>query len=115
VLSSHEVLALHAAAEAVKFNDALVAYLLALVAETRRHESLALGVSPRGALALRRAAQARALVDGRDYCIPDDVRELAVDVLAHRVVVDPHGGPSRGSEEAEWILREIRERVPVPL
>jgi MoxR-like ATPase len=115
VLTTQDVRALHAAAEAVKFDDALVAYLLALVAETRRHESLLLGVSPRGTLALRRAAQARALVDGRDYCIPDDVRELVVDVLAHRVVVDPHGGPSRGSEEAQWILREIRERTPVPL
>ena len=83
--------------------------------ETRESEQLEAGVSTRGAIALRRAAQARALVDGRDYCIPEDVRDLAVDVLAHRVVVDPRGGAHRGSEEAEWIVRDILERVPVPL
>jgi MoxR-like ATPase len=72
-------------------------------------------VSPRGAIALRRAAQARALVDGRDYCIPEDVRELAVEVLAHRVLVDPRAARSARSEEGEWIIREILERVAVPL
>ena len=64
---------------------------------------------------MRRAAQARALVDGRDYCIPDDVRELAVDVLAHRVLIDPRA-PGRGhsGEETAWIVREILERVQRP-
>ena len=115
VLSAAEVRALRHAAEQVKFDDSLVAYLLALVAETRAHEGLRLGVSTRGAVALRRAAQARALVDGRAFCIPEDVRDLAIDVLAHRVVTDPHGSGARGPEEAEWILREILERTPVPL
>jgi MoxR-like ATPase len=107
--------ALRAAAGRVKFDESLAAYLLTLVQATRESEALTIGVSTRGALALRRAAQARALVDGRDFCIPEDVRELAVDVFAHRVVVDPRGGPQRGSEEAEWIVRDIVERVPVPL
>jgi len=115
VLSTTEVRALRAAAEAVKFDDALAGYLLGIVGETRRHDSLALGVSPRGAVALRRAAQARALCDRRDYCIPEDVRELAVAVCAHRLVLDPQAGARRGSEEVEWIVREILERVPVPL
>lgn len=109
------VIALRESAARVKFEETLAAYLLALVHETRESDQLAVGVSPRGAVALRRAAQARALVDGRDYCIPDDVGELAVNVLAHRVMVDPRGGAQRGSEEAEWILRDILERVPVPL
>ena len=115
ILSAADTLGMRAAAERIKFDDALIAYLLEIVAETREHEAIHLGVSPRGAVALRRSAQARALVDGRDYCIPEDVRDLAVDVLAHRIVIDPRGGPQRSSEEAEWIVREILDRVAVPL
>jgi MoxR-like ATPase len=115
VLTTEDMLALCEAAGAVKFDDALVAYLLRLVTETREHEGLRLGVSPRGAVALRRAAQARALVEGRDFCIPDDVRDLALDVLCHRVSVDAHGAAPGSSEQAEWVLREILDRTPVPL
>ena len=115
VLTVDDVLALRDACAAVKFDDALVGYLLRIVAETREHEGLRLGVSPRGAVALRRAAQARALGEGRDYCIPDDVRDLALDVLGHRVSVAAHGAAPGGSEQAEWILREILDRTPVPL
>jgi MoxR-like ATPase len=115
VLRMADVLAMRAAAERVKLDDAVVAYLLAIVAETRAHDAIRVGVSPRGALALRRAAQARALGEGRDFCIPEDVRELAVDVLAHRISVDPRGAAQRGGEESEWIVREILELVPVPL
>jgi MoxR-like ATPase len=115
VLTVGDVMAMRAAAERVKLADAVLAYLLAIVAETRQHDAVHVGVSPRGALSLRRAAQARALVDGRDFCIPEDVRELAVDVLAHRLVIDPRGAAQRGGEESEWIVREILEQVPVPL
>lgn len=115
VLDTRTVLAMQHAAEAIKFGDALVDYLLRIVHQTRQHEALEFGVSPRGAIALRRAAQARALVDGRDYCIPEDVRELALDVLAHRVLADPRGGRTRSGEETAWIVREILEQVPVPL
>jgi MoxR-like ATPase len=115
VLTPADILALRAAAMRVKFDDALIAYLLALVNETREHEAIATGASTRSALALRRAAQARALLDERDFAIPEDVQELAVDVLGHRIVVDARAGAERGSEEAHWILREIVSRVPVPL
>ncbi len=115
VLTPADVLALRAAARAVKFDDALVGYLLEIVAETREHEAIHVGASTRAALALRHAAQAHALCDERDYAIPEDVQELAVDVLAHRVSLDPHGRPERGAEEARWILREIVDRVAVPL
>ncbi|MCZ6465570.1 MAG: MoxR family ATPase [Proteobacteria bacterium] len=115
VVSLPELRGMQAIAAAVKFDDSLVAYLLQIVEETREHEALELGVSPRGAVALRRAAQARALIDGRDYCIPEDVRELAVDVMAHRVSADVRGGLRRGSEETQWILSEILDSVPVPL
>jgi MoxR-like ATPase len=115
VVDTPTVLAMQRAAAAVKFADGVADYLLRIVHETRQHEALEFGVSPRGAIALRRAAQARALVDGRDYCIPEDVRELAVDVLAHRVLVDPRAQRARGGEETAWIIREIVEQVPVPL
>jgi MoxR-like ATPase len=115
VLSLAELRAMQEAAGNVKFEDSLVAYLLAIMQQSREHEGLELGVSPRAGLALRRAAQARALIDGRDYCIPEDVRELALDVLAHRITVDPRGGPGRASEETRWILSEILDGIPVPL
>jgi MoxR-like ATPase len=115
VLSLAELRAMQEAAGNVKFEDSLVAYLLAIMQQSREHEGLELGVSPRAGLALRRAAQARALIDGRDYCIPEDVRELALDVLAHRITVDLRGGPGRASEETRWILSEILDGIPVPL
>jgi len=114
VLSLEELRAMQAATQKVKFDDALISYILEVVEETRQHETLELGVSPRGAIAWRRAAQSRALVDGRDYCIPEDLRELAVDVLAHRVTMDLGTGTLRSPEEAGWILQEILDRVPVP-
>jgi len=110
-----ELRELQRAAQAVKFDEALVGYLLAIVTETREHEALEIGVSPRGAVAMRRAAQARALVDGRDFCIPEDVRDLAVDVFAHRISVDPRSHHSRDGEDTAWIIREILDALPVPL
>jgi MoxR-like ATPase len=115
VVTIRELRGLQRAAEAIKFDEALVGYLLAIVAETREHEALEIGVSPRGAVAMRRAAQARALVDGRDFCIPEDVRDLAVDVFAHRISVDPRSHHARDGEETSWIVREILEALPVPL
>lgn len=115
VVTGADVLGLQRAASAVKFDGAIVAYLLSIVADTREHEALEIGVSPRGAIAMRRAAQARALVDGRDYCIPEDVRDLAVDVFAHRVTVDPRSRRTRAVEETPWIIREIVDSIPIPL
>jgi MoxR-like ATPase len=115
VVTILELRGLQRAAAAVKFDEALVGYLLAIIAETREHEALEIGISPRGAIAMRRAAQARALVDGRDFCIPEDVRDLAVDVFAHRISLDPRSHRARGAQEAAWIIREILESLPVPL
>jgi MoxR-like ATPase len=114
VVSLEQLRGMRRLAALVKFDDALVAYLLDVVNETREHEALELGVSPRGAVALRRAAQAHALLEGRDFCIPDDVRDLAPEVLAHRLSVEPGSSARRGSEETLWVLREILDRVPVP-
>jgi len=115
VITPAEVLALRAAALHVKLSDSLLAYLLALVAETREHDAIALGASTRAALALRHAVQVHALLDERAYAIPEDVQALAVDVLAHRVSLAARGGAPGAAAEARWILREIVERAPVPL
>jgi MoxR-like ATPase len=115
VVEPQDILRLRASARRIKFDDALIGYLLAIVNETREHEAIYLGASTRAALALRHAAQAHALLDERDYAIPEDVRELAVDVLAHRIAVDPRAGSERSGEESQWLLREILDKVPVPL
>jgi MoxR-like ATPase len=115
-LSAEDVLQLQAEAESVKVDDALVDYLLSIVEKTRSHESLSLGVSPRGTQALYRATQALALCEGRDYAIPDDVKRLAVPVFAHRVVIDTRVAlAQRTTELAERVLREILTQVEVPL
>jgi MoxR-like ATPase len=118
VLSAAEVLALQDAAEQVRADESVLDYLMALVAATRATPLLSLGVSPRGSLALLRAARARALADGRDFLLPDDVKALAVPALAHRVIArgaagGPGGGPGAGMD-AEAIVRAIAQDVPVP-
>ncbi len=112
VVSGEEVLALQAATREVRVDDSVLDYVVALAQRSRDTPRLAVGVSPRGSLSLRRAAQALALVRGRDYVIPDDVKELALPVLAHRVVPQEGLGSRRQAEEA---LREVLEAVPVPL
>jgi MoxR-like ATPase len=106
---------LQSGVERIKVEASLLEYLLDLVQATREHEALALGASTRGALALRRAAQAAALVSGRDYCIPEDIRDLAVDVLSHRVSVESRSGSQPEVEVSRWIVSEIVDRVTIPL
>lgn len=115
VMRLEELRSLQDATLAIKIESSLLEYLLALVQATRAHEALAFGASTRAALALRRAAQASALVSGRDYCIPEDIRDLAVDVLAHRVSVEAQSGAQPEVEVARWIVSEIVDRVAIPL
>jgi MoxR-like ATPase len=117
VLSSEDVQELQRGAHSVSVDDALVDYLMRIVAATRDSETLDLGVSPRGTLALFRAAQALALTEGRDYCLPDDIKRLILPVFAHRLVVNSRFSSAlhRRSEEAEEVLREIMKTVSVPL
>jgi MoxR-like ATPase len=115
VLSIDEVLELQEAAEQVKAEESVLDYLVTLVTATRRSPLLALGVSPRGSLALLRAARARALTDGRNYLLPDDIKELAVSALAHRVMVKARmSGTGSGSMDGEAAIRAIVQDVPVP-
>ncbi|MSV35070.1 MAG: MoxR family ATPase [Bryobacterales bacterium] len=116
VVSSEELLHLQAAAARVTVDEALVDYILALVQQTRSHEALIMGVSPRGAQALFRVAQALAAVEGRDYVTPDDVKRLVVPVFAHRVLVNQRtAATARGEGGAEKVLEEILTSVDVPL
>jgi len=110
------VLALQEAVAQVKVDDSLLDYALEFVERTRQSEQLSLGVSPRGAVMLHRAAQARAFLEGRDFCLPDDFKRLILPVFAHRVVVSSrYVSIQKKSEQAEAILREILETVRVPL
>src|SRR5262249_41404813 len=86
-LSAEEVIELQGAVQRVTVEESLVDYMLAIVARTRSNESLALGVSPRGSQALYRASQALALLEGRQFVIPHDIKRLAVPIFGHRVVV----------------------------
>src|SRR5579864_201392 len=116
VLSAEDVLPLQAMVHRVAVDESLVDYMLAIVEKTRANESLALGVSPRGSQALYRAAQALALVEGRDYAIPDDVKRLAAPIFAHRVVVNARAAlAQRRGDLGDRIIEEILSQIDVPL
>jgi MoxR-like ATPase len=111
-----DVLEMQEAVARVKVDASLHDYALEIVNRTRKTEQLALGVSPRGTLMLQRAAQARAFLDGRNYCLPDDFKQLAVAVFSHRVVASSrHASLQKKSETTESVLREIVDSVRVPL
>ncbi|MCB0218966.1 MAG: MoxR family ATPase [Chrysiogenetes bacterium] len=115
VLHADDILVLQADCNKVRVEDSLIDYLQRLAAASRTSELLALGVSPRGALALRRAGQARALLHGRDYATPDDFKRLAVPVFAHRVQLKEnfaHGGSAR--QAAERVIESLLSDVAVP-
>ena len=116
VMSGEDILELQQSVGDVAVDDAIVDYLMRIVAATRNSDMLDLGVSPRGTLALFRAAQALALVEERTYCIPDDIKRLVVPVFAHRLTVSSrYSSALRRSEEAEAVLNEILKTVSVPL
>src|SRR4029077_13610786 len=116
VLSADDILQLQAMVHRVVGGESLVDYMLAIVEKTRSHDSLALGVSPRGSQALYRAAQALALVEGRDYAIPDDIKRLAGPVFAHRVVVNARAAlAQRRGDLGDRIIDDILSQIDVPL
>jgi len=114
VMDGAEVLSIQTAVKEVRLEESLAGYILSLVSETRRSKSLMIGASPRGSLFLYRAAQALALVEGRDYVIPDDIKRLAVPVLAHRVIGKGFAYEG-GQDEREKIIRGILDTVEVPV
>jgi MoxR-like ATPase len=114
--TAEEVVEIQRAVRRVAVDDALVSYALSIVDQTRRHEHLSLGVSPRGSMSLYRAAQALAMLEGRGYCIPDDFKRLVLPLFGHRCVVSTrYVSTLKKGEQAEAILQEIIEATPVPL
>ena len=113
VLNADQLEQLQRSARNVRVDDSINDYMLDLVQATRSHEQLQLGVSTRGAITLYRAAQSLALVEGRGYVIPDDVKQLAIPALAHRLVVKGvlHEGRR---ERAKSVLKQILAKTPVP-
>jgi MoxR-like ATPase len=115
-LSAPDVVQFQEAVHRVKVEESLVDYMLAIVDKTRNYDSLALGVSPRGSQALFRAVQALALIEGRDFSIPDDVKRLAVPIFAHRVVINTRTTlVPRRADTGERIIEDILSQVEVPL
>jgi MoxR-like ATPase len=113
VISPHQVVEAQRQVRRVRVDDSIYEYLLDIVEATRQSDELHVGVSTRGALSLYRAAQASALIDSRDYVVPDDIKILAVSVLSHRVVTK--GFIQADSREAaEAIIRRLVDEVAVP-
>jgi len=113
VLTGQQIVQLQQSVREVKVDEAINGYLLDVVQATRECKDLQVGASIRGALSLYRAGQAMALVEGRRYVVPDDVKRLAVSVLAHRVITKSylHGGQR---EAIEALIQRLVEEVPVP-
>ena len=113
VAGPEEILEAQQAVEQVRMEPNVRDYLLAIIAATRTHSQLRLGASPRASLSLQHAAQARAAMADRDYVIPDDIKEMANPVLAHRVVIESSAG-LRGRTR-DNVISEILGSIKVPI
>jgi len=114
VVSADDVNRLCERVNEVKVDDAVTNYVVEIANRTRADRTLVAGVSPRGAIHLTRAARAHALVDGRDYATPDDIKAVAINVLSHRVVEKRSRASQDGRAASAQILRKILQEIPVP-
>ncbi len=112
VVQPDEIMGLQLAARNVYVDDLIKEYIVAINGVTRNHQDISLGSSPRGSLALHRGSQALALLRGRDYVMPDDVKELAVPMLSHRIIVSA-AARMRGTHGRD-VISTLVEEVPVP-
>ena len=116
IMAEADILDMQQAAKKVLVNESLVDYLLDIVGQTRKSEAVELGVSPRGTLSLFHSAQALALVEGRDFCTPDDIKRLVIPCFAHRIIVSSkYKNIKRHSNESEQILQGILQKIEVPV
>ncbi len=116
VISGPEIIELQDLAERVKIEQSLIDYIVRIVNSTRQSPRLRMGVSTRGALAFKQAAKARAMIEGRDYVIPDDIKQLARPVLAHRIILGPEDYDTVARIEiAGQIIEDILDQIRVPL
>ena len=111
-MTGQDVIELQDHLPSVRLDPAIVEYVLDLVAATRESDDLHLGVSPRGSLALTQASQAAALVAGRDFVTPDDVKDIAAPVMAHRLVLTPEAA-LEGVTDLD-VVRAVLAETPVP-
>jgi len=112
VATAKDVLAMTTAARSIHVAPSLKGYLVDIAEATRKHQSLALGMSPRATLALQKAARARAAAQGRAFVVPDDIKALAKPVLSHRMVLTPESA-GQGADPAD-VVDDVLRRVPVP-
>jgi MoxR-like ATPase len=112
VVTCDEVLELQQRVRSIRVEKAVAEYILQIIHQSRRDARLRLGISPRGSLALYRTSQARALIDDRDYVLPEDVRALAAPVLAHRMLLDTKA--RYGGSSAQTIVDELLAQIPPP-
>jgi MoxR-like ATPase len=112
VVDADTLLAMQAAVESVEVDDSISRYCVALVGATRRHPQVLIGSSPRGSLALLLAARAFAVIAGRDFVVPEDVKAVAPGVLAHRVTVKPELWMSNAS--GTTVAADVLASVPTP-
>jgi MoxR-like ATPase len=116
VLSAEDMIYAQRQIEGVQMHESLLDYIMALTKATRSSDSLTLGISPRGTMALYRAAQASAFLQNRSFCVPDDIKALVIPVFSHRVIVSSKfSSPLPKSAEAESIIRGLMEEIEVPL
>jgi MoxR-like ATPase len=115
VISAGDVIALQEAVGDVRVEDSVARYMLGIIQGTREAEFIELGASPRASVAFYEACQARALVEGRDYVTPDDVKTMASPVLGHRVIVrSREGSPLASARARNAAMAEVLARTPVP-
>jgi MoxR-like ATPase len=114
VLSADELISLQSQVAAIHVADPLLDYIMAIVEATRNHAEIALGVSTRGALTYYRAVQSLAMVEGRDFAIPEDVKELAVPVLSHRIVLHERQVRHGDFTPETGVIRRILDQTAVP-
>jgi MoxR-like ATPase len=112
VTGPDEIVGMQRAVKDVYVDPLIKQYIVSIVDATRKHGSVYLGASPRGSLALYRTCQARSLLDGRDFVVPDDVKELAYATLGHRIIISPSARVKNVS--AQEVVEQCLERVPVP-
>src|SRR5262245_7608755 len=116
VLTPTEVLFLQGESRKIHMEESIVDYMIEMVNRTRRHPEIELGVSPRGTAALFRAAQSLAMLEGRSFVIPDDIKKLVHPVFEHRLVMGRTGsrGRAHGAADAKTVLAEIVAQIPIP-
>lgn len=112
IAAPEDIVGLQQAVRGVYIDDLVKQYIVALSNATRDHVDIALGVSPRASLALMRGSQARALMDGRDYVVPDDVKSIAVPVMSHRLILTPAARMREAT--GDTLVAEVLDATPVP-